>query len=426
MTRKLRDDCFLHDKDRLTHAEALAILRQRIAPVVGEESVEIGHAAGRFLAQELTAPRPIPAHTNAAVDGYAFAFADYDAQNGSQFPVTNRVAAGPAEVLDLSKGSAVRIFTGATVPDALDTVVMQEDTDSETRDGVTFISVPAGMKMSANRRMAGEDVAQGETLLESGQRLRPQDIATAASTGLAALICHAPLRVAILSTGDEIVRPGLPLGPGQVYDANAPMLRGMIQASGAQCDDLGVLSDERGEVERSLKAAADAYDVVITSGGASRGEEDHVVDAMDALGELHMWQIAVKPGRPMAFGQIGDSLIMGLPGNPVAVFVCFLLYVRPVLVRLSGGHWPEPVRYPMRAAFEVPKKKTGRREFWRGYLTQDDKGVAVGKFDRDGSGLISSLRAADGLIEIGEEATGVKPGDSVQFLPLSQFGIASL
>jgi len=426
MTRKLRDDCFLHDEDRLSHAEALAILRERIAPVVEQEEVALEAATGRYLAQAVKAPRPIPAHDNAAVDGYAFAYGDYDAAAGTSFPIAGRVAAGPAESLDLPKGGAVRIFTGATMPQGLDTVVMQEDTDTEVRDGATVVIVPAGLKEGANCRLAGEDVKPGEVLLEEGQRLRPQDVATAASAGQASLVCHAPLKVAVVSTGDEIVRAGAPLGPGQVYDANAPMLRGLIEAAGAQCDDLGVLGDTREAVEQNLKEASQAYDVVITSGGASRGEEDYVVDTMDALGDLHMWQIAVKPGRPMAFGQIGDSLIMGLPGNPVAVFVCFLLYVRPVLVRLAGGAWLEPVHYPLPAAFAVPKKKTGRREFWRGFLTTGaDGGVAVGKFERDGSGLISSLRAADGLIEIAEETASVRQGEAVQFIPLSQFGIPS-
>jgi molybdopterin molybdotransferase len=202
------------------------------------------------------------------------------------------------------------------------------------------------------------------------------------------------------------------------------MLRGLIEAAGAECIDLGVLPDEVDAVRASLKDAANAYNVVITSGGASRGEEDHVVEALDALGTLHMWQIAIKPGRPMAFGQIGDCVHMGLPGNPVAVFVCFLLYVFPVLVRLGGGAWPEPARYPLKAAFSVRKKKTGRREFWRGFLTQGSDGMlAAGKFDRDGSGLISGLCEADGLIEVGEDVTQVNEGDEVSFIPFTEFGI---
>jgi len=286
------------------------------------------------------------------------------------------------------------------------------------------VRIPPGLKPGANCRLAGEDAEAGTTLLEAGGRLRPQDVAAAASTGLARLRCYAPLRVAVFSTGDEVVRAGEPLEAGQVYDANAPMLHGLIAATGAECIDLGVLPDDAATVERRLAEAAGRYDALITSGGASRGDEDHVVNAVDTLGALHMWQIAVKPGRPMAFGQIGDCVFLGLPGNPVAVFVCFLLYVRPVLVRLSGGHWPEPARFPVQAAFSVPKKKTGRREFWRAFLTRDSDGqLAVEKFARDGSGLISGLCAADGLVEVPEEATEVREGQQVAFIPFTEFGI---
>jgi molybdopterin molybdotransferase len=424
MTRKLRDDCFLHDSDRLTHAEAVAILRESMVSVVGVEKVPVDEAVARILAEDVIAPRDIPGHDNAAVDGYTFAFSDYDADKGSTFKVSARAAAGHAVSDKIEQGTAARIFTGAAMPDGMDSVVMQEDTDTETRNSEIWVTIPGGLKPGANCRLAGEDVKQGAVMLATGCRLRPQDAASAAAAGKATLSCYKKLRVGVLSSGDEIIRPGKALEPGQVYDANAPMLRGLIEAAGAECIDLGVLPDEVDAVRASLKDAANAYNVVITSGGASRGEEDHVVEALDALGTLHMWQIAIKPGRPMAFGQIGDCVHMGLPGNPVAVFVCFLLYVFPVLVRLGGGAWPEPARYPLKAAFSVRKKKTGRREFWRGFLTQGSDGMlAAGKFDRDGSGLISGLCEADGLIEVGEDVTQVNEGDEVSFIPFTEFGI---
>ncbi len=425
MTRKLRDDCFLHDSDRLTHAEAVAILREQMATVVEAEQVPVDEACARILAEDVIAPRNIPAHDNAAVDGYAFAFTDYDAGKGSSLKVSARAAAGHSVSDKIEQGTAARIFTGAAMPDGMDSVVMQEDTDTETRDGEIWVTIPAGLKQGANCRLAGEDVKQGEVMLSKGCRLRPQDAAAAAAAGKAALSCYKKPEVGVFSTGDEIIRPGETLKPGQVYDANAPMLRGLIEAAGAVCIDLGVLPDEPQAVQASLKDAASKHNVVITSGGASRGDEDHVVDALDALGKLHMWQIAIKPGRPMAFGQIGDCVHMGLPGNPVAVFVCFLLYVRPVLVRLGGGAWPEPARFPLKAAFSVHKKKTGRREFWRGFLTQSEDGMlAAGKFARDGSGLITGLCEADGLIEVGEDVTSVNEGDEVAFIPFTEFGIA--
>ncbi len=425
MTRKLRDDCFLHDSERLTHAEAISILRERMSPVVEIEQVAIDETPGRILAEDVIAPRNIPAHTNSAVDGYAFAFKSYSSKNGGSLKVSARAAAGHAAINPIETGSAARIFTGAAMPDDTDSVVMQEDTDTEARDGEIWVTIPGGLKQGANCRLAGEDVKEGEVMLSAGCRLRPQDSASAAAAGEATLACYKRPRIAVFSTGDEVIRPGKKLESGQVYDANAPMLRGLIEAAGAECIDLGILPDKVDAVEASLKEAANKYNVVITSGGASRGEEDHVVNAIDRLGTLHMWQIAIKPGRPMAFGQIDDCVHMGLPGNPVAVFVCFLLYVRPVLVRLGGGNWPEPARYPLKAAFSVPKKKTGRREFWRGFLEAGADGVlAAGKFERDGSGLITGLREADGLIEVGEDVTEVLQGDEIAFIPFTEFGIS--
>lgn len=424
MTKKLRNDCFLHDEDRLTHAEAIQILRERMAPVVPAKPVRVDDAAGRILAQDIIAPRNIPSHTNAAVDGYAFAFSGYDTAKGTRFPVCARAAAGHELDRPLTPGSAVRIFTGAAIPEGVDTVVMQEDTETGDENGAAHVTIPGGLKRRANCRQAGEDVKKGTVMLKAGCRLRPQDTAAAASAGYATLSCFERLRIAVYSTGDEIIRAGEELAEGQVYDANAPMLHGLIEATGMECIDLGVLPDTEEAVQASLQAAARVYDAIITSGGASRGEEDYVIEAIDTLGQLRMWQIAIKPGRPMAFGQLGDSVFLGLPGNPVAVFVCFLLYVRPVLLRLAGGNWSEPVRYPLKAAFSVPRKKTGRREFWRGYLTQGEDGaLAVGKFDRDGSGLITGLCEADGLIEIDEETQSVKQGDRVYFIPFTEFGI---
>ena len=212
-------------------------------------------------------------------------------------------------------------------------------------------------------------------------------MASAAACGLEKLRCYAPLRVAILSTGDEILRPGEPFGPGKVYDANAPMLDGLVKSVGAQPETLGVLEDDADRVRGALKDAASRYHVLVISGGASQGAEDHVAKTIDAIGKRHLWQIAIKPGRPMSFGQIGDCVVLSLPGNPVAVFVCFLIYVRPVLARLAGGEWPEPVRYPLPAAF-AQAKKAGRREFWRARLATNGGRLSVARFPRDGSGLI--------------------------------------
>lgn len=426
MTRKLIDDCFLSDSDRMPHNAAIDMLKSRIAPVAGAQKVAIAEAAGRVLAEPAIARMPVPAHTNSAVDGFAFAYSAYLPQDGVLLPVAGRAAAGHPLLSSPGPDKAVRIFTGAVMPEGLDTVVMQEDCQVEDATGAPcpFVSIPPGLKRGSNVRLAGEDVAAGATLFKTGALLRPQDVAALASIGLSTVTCYRRLSVAIVSTGDEVIRPGdRPLGTGEVFDANAPMLKALAQLAGAEVEDLGVWKDDARHIQQRLMKAAEHHDVVLTSGGASKGEEDHLVDALDAIGKRHMWQIAVKPGRPMMFGQIGDTVMVGLPGNPVAVFVCFLMYVYPMLRRLSGSPWPEPRRFSLPAAFDIEKRKTGRREFLRGFLVPSESGMAVDKFARDGSGLITGLRMADGLIDIPEDVPAVRRGEAVSYIPFSEFGI---
>lgn len=419
--KTLLDDCFLHDGDRMRHADALALLKDRVKPVAALESVALAKANGHVLGQTITAPRPIPSTDNSAVDGYAFAHVDYLALDG-RLPVSVRVAAGHPAKTPLASGTAARIFTGAVMPAGADTIVMQEDTELVSGNP-DLVVVPTGLKSGANCRKAGEDLAEGDIILETGTRLRPQDIAAIASTGLSNISCYAPLKLALVSTGDEILRPGDPFSPGKVYDANHFMLRGLLESIGADISDLGILEDKADIVRDVLENASANHDAILTTGGASRGDEDHVVKSVDLLGKLHMWQLAIKPGRPMSFGQIGNCLFLGLPGNPVAAMVCFLLYVRPVLLRLGGATWKDPVRYQVPATFEMTKKP-GRREFIRGIVEQDPGGGAVIKrFPRDGSGLISSLRLADGLIEIDEDIEQINLGDPIWFVPFPEFGV---
>ncbi len=429
MLKPAIDDCFVSNDRWLTHAAALALLRERIACRLDVEDTGIEAALGRRLGVAIAAAAPVPAHTNAAVDGYAFAAGAYDRTTGSSFAVQGRAAAGHPLASVLAEKSAARIFTGAVMPVGADTVVMQEDC---RRDG-DHVHVPSGLRVGANVRRAGEDVAVGATLFEPGHVVRPQDLAALASIGLTHVPCYRRLRVAVVANGDEVVATGAgPLLPGQVFDANTPMLQALAALAGADITNLGIWRDELATVTRQLRVAADRFDVVITSGGASRGEEDHMGAALGALGTRHFWQLAVKPGRPMMFGQIAKShdpatapsIVVGLPGNPVAVFVCFLMYVFPLLQRLGGGQWREPRRYRLPATFSFTGRKRGRREFWRGTLVDTPAGLAVDKFARDGSGLISGLRAADGLIDIPEDTGDVAAGDVVDFIPFTEFGIA--
>jgi molybdopterin molybdotransferase len=422
--RTLIDDCFVATQPSMTHADALVVFRQRIVGITAPEMVQLPQLSGRILAEPITASFAVPGHTNSAVDGYAITDDAYDRANGTKFLVAGRSAAGHVLTVAALPGTAVRIFTGAVVPPGFDTVAMQEDCAVVGDE----VSIPGGLKRGANIRNAGEDVAKGTILFNVGHVLRPQDLAALASIGRAEALCYRRLRVALISSGDEVVRPGQvdTLKAGQVFDANGPMLAGLAALAGAEIDDLGVWPDNIDVIERNLTSAAAKYDLILTSGGASKGEEDHMAAAIDRLGRRHLWQLAIKPGRPIMFGQIGASktVIVGLPGNPVAVFVCFLMYVFPMIRALSGAPWPEPRRYRLPAAFAFKGRKIGRREFWRGMLVEGADGqLSVNKFARDGSGLISGLRAADGLIDIPEDHGDVAVGDLVSFIPFTEFGI---
>lgn len=424
MTRQLIDDCFLSDKDRLTHREALNILQSNTKPLTSVETVPLDQASGKFLAQDISAERPIPAHDNAAVDGYSFNFADYDSENGSALKLTGRSAAGDPQIKTIKTGATTRILTGAIMPVTHDTVVMQEDVYLEDRGSEgTFINIPPGLKHSANHRRAGEDTKPGDILVKKGEQLKPQHIAVIASGGFGEVNVFKPISIAQFSTGDEIIRPGEPFEMGNVFDANGPMLQGLTRNQTNNVTDLGILKDDAETIKTAIKNAADNHHILITSGGASKGEEDHIVKSLEELGTCHMWQLAIKPGRPMTFGQIGDTVFIGLPGNPVAAFVCYLLYVSPLIKRLSGGEWHEPHRYQVPANFEIKSKKPDRREFLRGNLIQEDGIMKVQKYGQDGSGLIRSLTLSDGLIELDEQTTSLKLGEPVSFIPFSEFGL---
>ena len=416
MTRKLLDDCFLADTERMKHDEALALIVSRLSRVADPQSVPLRQADGRVLAADVVAPRPVPAFTNAAVDGYAFAQASL--RPGAPLRVALRVQAG-AQPGALNSGEAARIFTGAPMPEGADTCVMQEDTET-VPDGVI---VPPGLKRGANTRKAGEDFAEGAVVAHAGMRLRPQDVAAIAATGTAAVACYRRLRVALISTGDELLEPGEAWRPGGVYDSNRAMIAALLQRAGVEVLDGGIAPDRPDAVEAAVRRAAQSADVILSTGGASRGEADHIVATIARLGRLTAWQIAVKPGRPLAIGQIGDTVFFGLPGNPVAAFVTFLLYARPMLAILGGETWRAPRRFAVPAAFAVPSRKTGRREFWRAALIDTPRGLAVEKFARDGSGLISGLSSAGGLIDVAEDTLAIAEGDPVGFIPYGEFGL---
>lgn len=414
---QLSDDCFAFGGPLLPIAKAEELLRERLTPVAPVERVPLPAALDRVLAEEVVAGIDVPAQDNSAVDGYAVRHGDLEPGGDTVLPVIGRVAAGhPAPVI--SDRVAVRIFTGAPMPAGFDTVMMQEDAREE--DG--NVVLPAGLEQGANRRLAGEDVRRGGVVLKPGRRLRPQDIGLAASVGATRLAVRSPLRVAVLSTGDEVVDPsdysGRPPPPAAIFDSNRYTVTALLRRMGCDVTDLGIVPDTVPAIREALSGAARRHDLVVSTGGMSTGEEDHVRSAMQSLGRLHFWRLAIKPGRPVAMGQIGETPVIGLPGNPVAVMVTFLRLARPLVHRLQGCEEPEPQLFPVRAAFAYGKK-ADRREYVRVTLRRAEDGtLEAHKFPRDGAGILSSMVEADGLVELGEEVTEVTEGDLVPYLPL--------
>lgn len=413
---QLTDDCFAHGGPLMRVDEARELLAAVVAPVTSHEAVALHQALGRILAEDVVSPVDIPPAPNSAVDGYALFHADLDPERETRLPVVGRVTAGQRELPLARPGTAIRIFTGARLPAGVDTVMMQEDCVEDD----DHVVIKPGIRKGANTREAGEDVTAGSTVLRRGQRLRPQDVGQAAAVGRREVMVSKRLRVGLFSTGDELREPGAPLDSGAIYDSNRYTIYALLTGLGCLVEDLGILPDRLDVVRQALDEAQGRYDLLVTSGGVSVGEEDHVKTAVELLGKLHLWRLAVKPGRPIALGQVGRVPFVGLPGNPVAVVVTFLTIVRPLILRLMGGEDRPPHAFRVRAGFNHKKKKD-RREWVRAHLVQDAAGgLTAAKFPRDGAGILSSLVAADGLVELPEDLTRLEAGAMVDFLPFSE------
>ncbi len=392
---------------------AVALLFARVSSVDGDEMVSLAEADGRILAQDLISPIDLPAFDNSAVDGYAVRFEDLAPQGETTLRVAGRAAAGHPLGLGDVAGVAVRIFTGAAMPQGMDTVFMQEDCRC-LADG--SVALPAGLSRGDNRRLRGEDIHVGEAALLRGRRLRPEDVGLAAGLGVGGLLVRRRLKVAIFSTGDEIVAPGEPLRAGATYDANRFMLHGLLRRQGVEVTDLGILSDNANAIGEALRAAARTHDLVLTSGGVSTGEEDHVKAAIADNGSMVFWRLAIKPGRPVAMGVIEGAPFVGLPGNPVAVFVTFAYVVRPLIAALSGALFEPAQALPVISGFAY-KKKTGRREYIRVALAADASGAIIAKkYSVEGAAVLTSLTRTHGFVELPEDVTKVAPGDKVAFI----------
>jgi molybdopterin molybdotransferase len=418
MMAQLTDDCFAFSGPLLPLADMERLIAERVTPVAETEAVAMAAARGRVIAHDVTAPIDLPPFDNSAVDGYAVRHRDLDAKSETRLAISTRLTAGRAAREPLGAGAAARIFTGAPMPVGADTVFMQEDVRVEG----SAVVVPPGLKSGANRRLAGEDVRKGQVVLPAGRRLAAQDVALAAAVGLTRIEVRRRVRVAVFSTGDEIVEPGRALPPAALYDANRYLLAGMLDRLGAQVTDLGILKDDPAALAKAIAEAARAHDLVLTSGGVSTGEADHVRAAIEKVGRLVFWRVAIKPGRPVAMGVVPGAspgtgaAFVGLPGNPVAVFVTFARVVRPLLLRLAGAAPEQLFALPVRLAFSYRKKK-GRREYVRVALQPGADGAFEAiKHPQEGAGVITSLTETDGLAELTEDTTTVEPGSTVGFL----------
>lgn len=413
---QLSDDCFAFGDPLMNTDLALETLRERLDVVVEPEQMPLRQAAGRVLAEDIVSDRAVPPHDNAAVDGFAVCFDDLHPCEDTRLEVGGHVTAGHPLDGEPRRGVAYRIFTGAPMPAGTDTVLMQEDCRVENNQ----VDIPAGIKRGANRRFAGEDIERGSTILMRGRRLKPQDLGLTASVGRGEVSVYRRLRVALFSTGDEVHDIGDDLPAGGIFDANRYSIAALLERLNCDVDDLGILDDDYSTIHDALAGAIDGHDVIMTSAGVSTGEEDHVRRAVETLGNIHFWRLAIRPGRPIALGQVGPVPFIGLPGNPVAVMVTFMRFARPALLLLGGCKDIDPAFFRVPVDFTY-KKKPSRREWLRTLLVPGPDGTLhASKFPRDGAGILSSMVAADGLIELPEDLTRLDPGTMVDFLPFSE------
>jgi molybdopterin molybdotransferase len=412
---QLSDDCFAFGGDLLSVDAALAEIEARLTSVVETETAGLEAAHGRILSRDIIAAINLPPHANSAVDGYAFAHGDLMPDRDTSLPVSGRAAAGHPLGRPAGRGEAIRIFTGAPMPEGADTVMMQEDCLVE----LGWVRLKPGIKKGANRRHAGEDVAEGAVALAAGRRLGPADLGLAAALGHQELPVFRPLRVALLSTGDEVREPGAPLPPGAIYDANRFMLAALLAGLGCAVTDFGIRPDREVALVDTLAAASVGHDLIVTSGGVSTGEEDHVKSAIERLGSLHFWRLAIKPGRPVALGQIDGVPLIGLPGNPVAAIVTFVVLARPLILKLAGAAVSAPRLFRVRAGFDY-RKKAGRREYVRASLQREGDNLLAVKYPRDGAGILSSIVQSEGLVVLDETTSDLAHGTMIDFLPFSE------
>ena len=403
------------DPNSLTFEQALERVKQGVKPLKGRRNVTIREAIGCVLADDVTSPMNVPPFINSAMDGYAVNSVDLPTAGECELTVIGKSFAGRPFDGAVAKGQAVRIMTGAVVPEGADTVIMQEHAEV---DG-DKIKIGADHKQGQNVRHPGDDFSTGDVIITAGERLSPAKLGLLASVGVTQLnVVRTPV-VAFFSTGDELKGVGENLQPGDIYDSNRYILFGMLQKMGVQCIDMGVIPDIKEDIEATLKEAASCADVVITSGGASVGEADYIKLILDEIGEVNFWKIAMKPGKPLAFGKVNDALFFGLPGNPVSAMATFYQFVQPTLRLLEGENLSEPVVLKAKCLSKL-KKRPGRKDFQRGVLKTDENGeLVVDTTGIQGSHMLSSMAKANCFIVLAREDGNIEPGTMVEVQPFN-------
>lgn len=406
------------DPDSISLDEALQRIEQRVQPVHACERLPIRECLDRVNNEAVLSPSDVPPHANSAMDGFALAVASLNQEGITELEVVGSAYAGKAHDGSVAAGQCVRIMTGALIPAGTDTVVMQEQAEV-TADGK--VRVGADHRIGENIRNAGEDIKQGESVIDAGVRLNPADLGVLASLGIGQLQVKRKPVVAFFSTGDELMSVGEPLEPGKIYDSNRYSLYGMLSRMAVDIIDLGVVRDEPRAMRETLEQAATQADLILSTGGVSVGEADYIKPALEEIGSTEFWKIAIKPGRPLTLGQIGASIFIGLPGNPVAVMVTFSQFVVPAIQALAGTRPTRPKLFRARATDRL-RKRPGRYEFQRGVATLTDNGEwQVGKTGKQGSGILTSMSRANCFIVLPDDNAGVEPGDevSIQFFDWS-------
>lgn len=413
MTTNKSGDCEPGTSNLLTVTSALEQIRASLQPVAGFETLFLRNALGRVLYEDVHSPIDVPSYRNSAMDGYAIRHADLNGEGETSFHVVGTAFAGQPFSGAVKAGDTVRIMTGALVPEGLDTVVMQEQT---TRDG-DRVHITSGHRQGDNVRGVGEDIARNSVVLKQGRRLRPADLGLFASLGIAEIRVRRKLRVAFFSTGDELRSLGQPLGEGQIYDSNRYTLHGMLSRLGVEIIDMGVIPDRRDAVAEAFTSASALADVLITSGGVSVGEADFVKETLDRLGQVNFWKIAMKPGKPLAYGKVNQATFFGLPGNPVSAMATFYQIVQPALCQLMGEQDVRTLTLKVPCSTRL-KKSPGRQDFQRGILEQNSTGeLTVRSSGPQGSHILSSMSHANCFIILPAEWGNVEPGTFVEVQP---------